>query len=75
MCCKVSIINETSTNWELFSAEKLNKTPLNAAFFYVYSGRIFSDQACSENLIQYYTAEEFISESIDAFREAIEVCK
>ncbi|KAG2378235.1 hypothetical protein C9374_008378 [Naegleria lovaniensis] len=55
------------------NAEKMNKTPLNAAFFYVYSGRIFSDQACSEKLIQYYTGEEFISEAIDAFREAIEI--
>ncbi|KAL9642431.1 hypothetical protein ABK040_014274 [Willaertia magna] len=55
------------------NCEKQNKTPLNAAFFYIYSGRIFTEQACKEKTIEYFTMEEFVIEAIEAFREAIEI--
>jgi len=68
-----------------FRCEKDNKTPLEAAQFYVsagkihrvYSccckGRIFANTAIQERQMLYFTAEEFVMEAIAAFQESIQV--
>ncbi|KAL9646372.1 hypothetical protein ABK040_014523 [Willaertia magna] len=53
------------------NCEKQNKTPLNAAFFYIYSGRIFTEQACKEKTIEYFTMEEFVIEAIEALEKLL----
>jgi tetratricopeptide (TPR) repeat protein len=53
--------------------EELNRTPLHAAYFYLNAGRVFAHTSTSEKSIKYFTAEEFVTEAMDAFKNSIEI--
>ncbi|KAL0478805.1 hypothetical protein AKO1_002343 [Acrasis kona] len=56
------------------SCEISNKTPLKSAYFFVHAGRIFAQSALQdEHETQYFDAEEFVCEALDAFVQAANV--
>lgn len=53
--------------------EELNRTPLHASYFYLNAGRVFVQTSTNEKQIKYFTAEEFVVEAMDAFKNSIEI--
>ncbi len=53
--------------------EQNEVSDVHAAYFFLSAGRIFCATALDEQEVYYFTSEEFIAESIQAFSNAIDV--